>query len=170
MISRRKVLLGAAAAGTLTVGYALWPSERLREADRLVAKSGERFLAYWIKISDDDTVTVVIPHCDMGTGIFTALLQMAAEELGADWGKTRAETAPPDPLFANGALVEGFALSHEGMRRDSLPAFLQGSVLAAGNRLAQFMDIQVTGGSSAVSNTGVYGVAACAQDRGARLG
>jgi isoquinoline 1-oxidoreductase beta subunit len=168
VITRRKVLLGATAAtGTLIVGYALWPSGRLRQADRLAAKSGERFLAYWIKISDDDTVTVVIPHCDMGTGIFTALLQMAAEELGADWGKTRAETAPPDPLFANGALVEGFALSHEGMRRDSLPAFLQGSVLAAGNRLAQFMDIQVTGGSSAVSNTGVYGVriaAAAARD------
>jgi len=167
VISRRKVLLGAAAAGTLMVGYALWPSGRLRRADRLAAKTGERFLAYWIKISDDDTVTVVIPHCDMGTGIFTALLQMAAEELGADWGKTRAEPAPPDPLFANGALVEGFALSHEGMRRDSLPAFLQGSVLAAGNRLAQFMDIQVTGGSSAVSNTGVYGVriaAAAARD------
>ena len=159
MISRRKVLLGAAAAtGTLIVGYALWPSGRLREADRLAGKSGERFLAYWIKISDDDTVTVIIPHCDMGTGIFTALLQMAAEELGADWSKTRAETAPPDPLFANGALVEGFALSHEGMSRDSVPAFLQGSVLAAGNRLARFMDIQVTGGSSAVSNTGVYGV------------
>src|ERR1700683_2002659 len=104
------------------------------------------------------TVTVVIPHCDMGTGIFTALLQMAAEELGADWDKTRAETAPPDPLFANGALVEGFALSQAGMNRASIPAFLQGSLFAAGNRLAQFMDIQVTGGSSAVRITGVYGV------------
>ncbi len=159
MISRRKILLGgAAAAGTLIVGYALWPSGRLREADRLAAKTGERFLAYWIKIADDDIVTVVIPHCDMGTGIFTALLQMAAEELGADWDKTRAETAPPDPLFANGALVEGFALGQAGMSRDSFPAFLQGSVLAAGNRLARFMDIQVTGGSSAVRITGVYGV------------
>ena len=159
MISRRKVLLGgAAAAGTLIVGYALWPSDRLGRADRLAAKSGERFLAYWIKISDDDIVTLVIPHCDMGTGIFTALLQIAAEELGADWDKTRAEAAPPDPLFANGALVEGFALGQAGMTRDSFPAFLQGSVLAAGNRLAQFMDIQVTGGSSAVRFTGVYGV------------
>ena len=159
MISRRKILLGgAAAAGTLIVGYALWPSGRLREADRLAAKSGERFLAYWIKIADDDIVTVVIPHCDMGTGIFTALLQMAAEELGADWDKTRAETAPPDPLFANGALVEGFALGQAGMTRDSFPVFLQGSLFAAGNRLAQFMDIQVTGGSSAVRITGVYGV------------
>jgi isoquinoline 1-oxidoreductase subunit beta len=159
VISRRKVLLGgAAAAGTLIVGYALWPSGRIGRADRLAAKSGERFLAYWIKIADDDIVTVVIPHCDMGTGIFTALLQMAAEELGADWNKTRAETAPPDPLFANGALVEGFALSQTGMTRDSIPTFLQGSVFAAGNRLAQFMDIQVTGGSSAVRITGVYGV------------
>ena len=159
MISRRKVLLGgAAAAGTLIVGYALWPSGRLREADRLAAKTGERFLAYWIKIADDDIVTVVIPHCDMGTGIFTALLQMAAEELGADWGKTRAETAPPDPLFANGALVEGFALDHVRMGRDSVPVYLQGSVFAAGNRLARFADIQVTGGSSAVRFTGVYGV------------
>ena len=159
MISRRRVLLGgAAAAGTLIVGYALWPSGRIRRADRLAAKTGERFLAYWIKIADDDIVTVVIPHCDMGTGIFTALLQMAAEELGADWDKTRAETAPPDPLFANGALVEGFALGQAGMTRDSVPAFLQGSVFAAGNRLAQFMNIQVTGGSSAVRTTGVYGV------------
>jgi len=159
VISRRKVLLGgAAAAGTLIVGYALWPSGRIGRADRLAAKSGERFLAYWIKIADDDIVTVVIPHCDMGTGIFTALLQMAAEELGADWNKTRAETAPPDPLFANGALVEGFALSQTGMTRDSIPTFLQGSVFAAGNRLAQFMNIQVTGGSSAVRITGVYGV------------
>lgn len=142
----------------MIVGYGLWPSSRRARGDLLAAKPGERFVAYWIKVADDDTVTVVIPHCDMGTGIFTALLQMAAEELDADWAKIRAEAAPPDPLFANGALVEGFALSHEGWNRDSIPAFLQGSALAAGNRLARFADIQITGGSSAVSNTGVYGV------------
>ena len=159
MITRRKVLLGgAAAAGTLIVGYAVWPSRRRARADELAAKSDERFVAYWIKVADDDTVTVVIPHCDMGTGIFTALSQMAAEELDADWKHIRAEAAPPHPLFANGALVEGFALSHEGLTRDSVPAFLQGSVSGAGDTLARFMAIQVTGGSSAVSFTGVYGV------------
>lgn len=159
MISRRRILIGgAAAAGTLIVGYSLWPSGRRAHANRLAAKSGERFIAYWIKIADDDTVTVVIPHCDMGTGTFTALSQMAAEELDADWSNMRTEMAPPDPLFANGALVEGFALSHVDLTRDSVPAFLQGTVLAAGNRLAKFADIQVSGGSSAVSYTGVYGV------------
>jgi isoquinoline 1-oxidoreductase beta subunit len=140
------------------VGYAVWPSRRRERADELAAKSDERFVAYWIKVADDDTVTVVIPHCDMGTGIFTALSQMAAEELDADWKHIRAEAAPPHPLFGNGALIEGFALSHEGLTRDSVPAFLQGSVLGAGDTLARFMTIQVTGGSSAVSFTGVYGV------------
>jgi isoquinoline 1-oxidoreductase subunit beta len=159
LISRRKILIGgAAAAGTLIVGYGLWPSGRRAQADRLAAKPGERFVAYWIKVADDDTVTVVIPHCDMGTGTFTALSQMAAEELDADWSNMRTETAPPDPLFANGALVEGFALSHGGLSRESVPAFLQGSVLAAGNRLARLADIQVSGGSSAVSYTGVFGI------------
>ena len=158
MISRRKILIGGAAAAGLIVGYSLWPDGRRARADRLAAKSGERFIAYWIKVADDDTVTVVIPHCDMGTGTFTALSQMAAEELDADWSNMRTETAPPDPLFANGALVEGFALSHAGLSRESVPAFLQGTVLAAGNRLARFADIQVSGGSSAVSFTGVYGI------------
>jgi len=159
LISRRKILIGgAAAAGTLIVGYSLWPDSRRAHANRLAAKSGERFIAYWIKVADDDTVTVVIPHCDMGTGTFTALSQMAAEELDADWSNMRTETAPPDPLFANGALVEGFALSHIDLTRDSVPAFLQGTVLGAGNRLARFADIQVSGGSSAVSFTGVYGI------------
>lgn len=159
MISRRRILVGgAAAAGALIVGYSLWPSGRRAHADRLAAKSGERFLAYWIKIADDDTVTVVIPHCDMGTGIFTALLQMATEELDADWGNMRAETALPDPLFANGALVEGFLLSSQKLNRNSIPSFLQGTVLGTGDRIAKFMDIQITGGSSAVSNTGVYGI------------
>jgi isoquinoline 1-oxidoreductase beta subunit len=158
LISRRKILIGGAAATGLIVGYSLWPSGRREHANRLAAQPGERFLAYWIKIADDDTVTVLIPHCDMGTGTFTALSQLAAEELDADWSNMRAETAPPDPLFANGALVEGFALAHEGLTRESVPAFLQGTVLAAGNRLARLMDIQVSGGSSAVSYTGVYGI------------
>jgi isoquinoline 1-oxidoreductase beta subunit len=159
LISRRRILVGAAAAaGVLLVGYGLWPSARRARANTLAAGPGERFIAYWIKVADDDTVTVVIPHCDMGTGIFTALSQMAAEELDADWRHMRAEAALPDPLFANGALVEGFVLNSQKLTRASVPAFLQGAALGAGNRLAQFMDIQITGGSSAVSNTGVYGI------------
>ena len=95
--TRRMVLLGGlGTAGALVVGYALWPSHRLERANALAAKPGEQFINNWIKIASDDTVTVVVPHCDMGTGIFTALPQMAAEELDADWSKVRVEAAPSD--------------------------------------------------------------------------
>ena len=126
--TRRMVLLGGlGTAGALVVGYAVWPSHRLERANALAAKPGEQFINNWIKIGADDTVTVVVPHCDMGTGIFTALPQMAAEELDADWSKVKVETAPPDSIFANGPLGEGFILLTRGMTRDSLPAFLRGT-------------------------------------------
>lgn len=157
--TRRMVVLGGlGAAGALVVGYALWPSTRLARADAMAAKSGERFLASWIKIAPDDVVTVVIPHCDMGTGIYTALAQMAAEELDADWSKVRAETAPSDPLFANGALGEGFILSGYDIYPENIPAFLRGTVANSFRTIAEHMDLQVTGGSSAIRATGVYGI------------
>jgi isoquinoline 1-oxidoreductase beta subunit len=157
--TRRNFLIGTATtAGVLIVGYGLWPSRRLQHANALDAKSGERFVANWIKLADDGAITAVIPHCDMGTGVFTALAQMAADELDADWSKVRVETAPADPLFANGPLAEGFGLGMGDMSVESIPGFLRG---AAGNTfrtLAEYMDLQVTGGSSAVRMTGVYGM------------
>ncbi|MGH6878129.1 MAG: molybdopterin cofactor-binding domain-containing protein, partial [Rhizomicrobium sp.] len=159
MTTRRMVVLGGlGAAGALVVGYALWPDTRIARANAMAAKQGEQFLANWIKIGRDDTLTVVIPHCDMGTGIFTALSQMAAEELDADWEKVRAETAPADPLFANGALAEGFILSGRDIYPDNIPAFLRGTVANSFRTIAEYMDLQVTGGSSAIRATGVYGI------------
>jgi len=157
--TRRMILLGGlGTAGALIVGYALWPSRRLEMADALAAKPNERFINNWIKIASDDTVTVVIPHCDMGTGIYTALPQMAAEELDADWSKVRVEAAPPDTIFANGPLGEGFILSSQGITGEQIPAFLRGTVANTFRTVAGYMDLQVTGGSSAIRATGVYGM------------
>lgn len=159
MTTRRKFLIGTATtAGVLIVGYGFWPSHRRERADAMDAKLGERFLASWIKLADDGTITAVIPHCDMGTGIFTVLAQMAADELDADWNKVRAETAPADPLFANGALAEGFLLDSRNMTGDSIPTFLQGAATSTFRKLAEIVKVQVTGGSSAVRMTGVYGM------------
>ena len=158
-MNRRKFLIGGAtAAGALIVGYAFWPTRRLARADQLAAKPGERFVASWIKIANDGTITVVVPHCDMGTGIFTALSQMAADELDADWATVRAETAPADPLFANGPLAEGFAVKKVNIRDDSIPGFLRGAATNSLRILAEYLDVQTTGGSSAVRFTGVYGM------------
>ena len=159
MITRRRLLLGTAGtAGALLVGYALWPDHRLASEDRLAAGPDERFLSTWIKIGRDDTVTVLIPHCDMGTGISTALAQMAAEELDADWSRVRAETAPADSVFANGALVEGFLCEAKNLSLGSIPRFLRGAAADASGVIARRMHVQTTGGSSAVRMTGVYGI------------
>ncbi|HWY14884.1 MAG TPA: molybdopterin cofactor-binding domain-containing protein [Rhizomicrobium sp.] len=159
MTTRRMVILGGlGAASALVVGYALWPSTRIARADAMAARAGERFVSNWIKIGRDDTVTVVIPHCDMGTGIFTSLSQMAAEELDADWNKVRAETAPADSLFANGPLGEGFILGEKDIYPNNIPAFLRGTVANSFRTIAGFMDLQVTGGSSAIRATGVFGI------------
>lgn len=159
--TRRMVLLGGAtAAGALVVGYALWPSDRIARLNALDTADGEQFVTNWIKIANDDTITVVIPHCDMGTGIFTSLPQMVADELDADWSKMRSEQAPPDKLFANGALVEAFALN--GAKP---PAFLQGLTDNTFRFVAANVSVppigyipQITGGSSAVRGTGIYGM------------
>ena len=159
MATRRMIVLGGlGAAGALVVGYALWPSTRIVRSNAMAAKPGERFVSNWIKIANDDTITVVIPHCDMGTGIYTALAQMAAEELDADWSKVRTEAAPSDPLFANGALGEGFILSGHDIYPENIPAFLRGTVANSFRTIATYMNLQVTGGSSAIRATGVYGI------------
>jgi isoquinoline 1-oxidoreductase beta subunit len=158
-MNRRKFLLGGVTtAGALIVGYALWPDRRLANANLLDAQPGERFLASWIKLADDGTITAVIPHCDMGTGIFTSLSQMAADELDADWSHVRAEAAPADPLFANGPFAEGFLLDTQNMRLDSIPTFLRGPAANSVRVIAEYMDMQTTGGSAAVRFTGVYGM------------
>src|SRR5215467_16141366 len=124
MGTTRRVVLGVGVgAGALIVGYALWPSNRLERDDAVDAKNGEHFLGNWIKVASDGTATVVIPHCDMGTGIFTGLKQMAAEELDLDFDKVIAEQAPPDTLFSNGVLVEAFLLGGMGA---GIPSFLRG--------------------------------------------
>jgi isoquinoline 1-oxidoreductase subunit beta len=158
MPTRRRVLLGVAGAGgALVVGYALWPNGRIGRIDKLDAKPGERFLTNWIKIANDDTITVVVPHCEMGTGIFTSLPQMAADELDADWTKVRVEQAPSDIDFTNGAMVQGFALNGA-----VVPPFLRGMAANAFRFMAANIDLpgagyvpQITGGSAAVRFTGM---------------
>lgn len=159
MMTRRKFLIsGVTATGGLIVGYGLWPSGRMARMNTLAAKPGERFVANWIKIAEDNTVTIVIPHCNMGTGTLTSLAQMAADEMDADWSKVRAETAPADPLFANYAMAEGYVLDDRNMGPDSIPDFLRGAAASTFRLIAEYMDLQTTGGSTAVRLTGAYGM------------
>lgn len=50
----------------------------------------------FVRISPDNTITVVIKHLEMGQGTFTGLATLVAEEMDADWTQIRSESAPAD--------------------------------------------------------------------------
>ena len=153
-MKRRNFLIGTAvAAGGLAIGYRVWTNSFEAQAAALVTGDGGSLLGGWVKIAPDDTVTVYVPHIDMGQGTHTALAMMLAEELDADWSRVRTERAPSDKAFANRFLAEGWIL--QGWR---LPAFLDGAVDTAFGEAARFANLQITGGSTAVRFTGQVGL------------
>jgi isoquinoline 1-oxidoreductase subunit beta len=153
-MNRRLFLIGsAAAAGGLVLGYRAWTNSFAAQAAHLVARGGESLIGGWVKIGADDAVTVYIPHIDMGQGTHTALAMMLAEELDADWSRVRPERAPAEKAFANRFLAEGWILQGWGV-----PGFLDGAVDTVFEEAARFIDLQVTGGSTAVRFTGQVGM------------
>ncbi len=149
-VKRRIFLVGSA----LVVGggiFGVWwtnSSSRAR-ARSLTQGQGEHAFMTWMKIAEDDTVTVYSPHIDFGQGSHTALGQMLADELDAAWDKVTIEQAPADLAFANTPLGRGFLAEMSGYPGiiDALPDALLGIV-------ARSMPLQITGGSSAVRFTG----------------
>jgi isoquinoline 1-oxidoreductase beta subunit len=153
-ISRRAFIVGGTlAGGGLLIGYVLSPFSNLRRARSLGAAGDEILLATWVKIAPDDTVTVIVPHSEMGQGVHTSLPMMLAEELDADWGHVRVEQAPADPAFANGALARGYLLGDW-----DIPSALSGTADFAMRKAAEFLNAQITGGSLSVRATGVAGM------------
>jgi isoquinoline 1-oxidoreductase subunit beta len=108
-------------------------------------------LTTWITISPDNTVTILIPHCEMGQGTQTALAMMTAEELDADWALVRVQEAPALDAYANGYIVRA-AGGHY------VPAVLGRGVDYGAYKVAEWFGFQVTGGSTAVRGTGEYGM------------
>jgi hypothetical protein len=83
------IVTGLAAAGGLAVGYALTPFSTLDRAKGLIGKEGATPLSAWVRIGTDNSVTVIVPHSEMGQGTHTAMPMMLAEELEADWSLVR---------------------------------------------------------------------------------
>ena len=155
-ITRRLMIFGGAAVagGGLLVGYATLPWQTLDRARQIGGKPGETMLAAWVRIAKDNTVTVIVPHSEMGQGVHTSLPMMLAEELDADWSLVRMEQAPADMAFANQGLARGFMMDMTG----SAPAFLSGPLDFMSRKTAEGMNLQTTGGSTSVRWTGVEGM------------
>ena len=155
-VKRRAFLIGGVAligGGLFAVSW----SERAatRRAAKLVAKDKGGVFQTWIRIADDDTVTIFSPHVDFGQGSVTALAQMAADELDADWSRVVIESAPVNAAFANAPLAKAFAGE---LLPFSVPPFLSGIVGSSFAMIARNIPLQVTGGSSSVRATGQMGM------------
>jgi isoquinoline 1-oxidoreductase beta subunit len=150
-ITRRAFLVkGTLAGGGLLLGVSFRPS---RAAARALAAGEGALVTTWVRVAPDDTVTVIVPHSEMGQGVHTALPMMLAEELDADWSRVRMEQAPADPAFANGPLVRAY------LRGDhSIPHVLSGAADFASRKIAEYKHLQITGGSTSVRLTGVEGM------------
>ncbi len=152
-LQRRYFLIGGAA--TLGAGvFSVWWGEKsaLARAKQMTTGPGQSSFAGWLKIANDDTITVYSPHIDFGQGSHTALAQMLADELDADWGKVHVEQAPADYAFANTALAKMFVPAIAGqpaMKHLPDPVF---------SLIARNLPLQVTGGSSAIRGTGQFGM------------
>src|SRR5688500_10389961 len=103
-ISRRTLLVGGGAGAGLILAWALWP--RTVEPN-LRAGEGEHVFNAFLKIGHDGRVIVAVPQAELGQGSWTALPQILADELGADWRTVGVEPAPLGPSYANAMLAEG---------------------------------------------------------------
>ena len=90
-LSRRQFLKGT---GALIVSFNLFPSASDLFAQSTAAPGGEpdpTQLDSWIAVASDGTVTVFTSKVELGTGIETALAQIAAEELDVSWRKIKVD-------------------------------------------------------------------------------
>ncbi len=146
-----------AAGGVLGGGLAIGIGEFVLAPNRLrlapPAEANRVRLTTWITLAPDNTVTVVVPHCEMGQGSQTGLAMMLAEELEAEWATVRVEEAAASDEFAAGYMVRGFGLG----AGDPPPAMLRG-LNHLTYKVADWMDLQVTGGSASIRFTGEFGM------------
>ena len=122
------------------LAWALWPR---RYPPNLHAGPGEHVLNAFLKIAEDGRITVAVGQAEMGQGVYTALPQILADELGADWRTIGVEPAPIHPLFANRLLAEEAA-------DEALPHFLRGVGGWAARRIATASELIITAGSTSI--------------------
>ena len=108
-IKRRAFLIGGAAVvggGIFAIKWA--DSSAASKAIGQIAGKGNGASSAWLRIAEDDAITIYSPHADVGQGSNTGLGQMLAEELDADGAKVRVVAAPAELGFANTGLGRGF--------------------------------------------------------------
>jgi isoquinoline 1-oxidoreductase beta subunit len=153
-VKRRTLLLsGLGGAGALIVGWGvLPPRSRLGGPDLLPRVDGEIGLNGWIKIAADGQVLLAMNRSEMGQGVHTALAMLAAEELDVPLSKVRLVQAGHDALYGNVASFLDMLPFHPNERQAGAETNTVKAAQWVVSKLARELGINVTGGSSSVSD------------------
>ena len=150
---RAFVTAGVVAGGGLFVGVAVRTGHRTPELASLVADDDEILVNAWVKLDQDNVATVIVPHSEMGQGAQTALAQMLADEMDADWDLVQVQEAPATSEYANYALARGAVLGNADIPKILVPT-IDGLML----QVTKALGLQITGGSLSIRTTGHYGM------------
>ena len=131
LVTRREFLRTAGTAGaglivSVKLGGLAW-AQRSGAASVIQSEDAQGTIdaTGFVKVSSDNTVTVMVKHLEMGQGPYTGLTTLVAEELDAHWSQMRAQGAPANTeLYKNLAFgIQGtggstaIANSYEQMRK-----------------------------------------------------
>ncbi|MDE2561942.1 MAG: xanthine dehydrogenase family protein molybdopterin-binding subunit [Sphingomonadales bacterium] len=144
-LTRRNVLIGAAAGGGLLAAFALLPRRYANPFDQ--GGKGEVGYNAWIRVSSGGVVTIALPVCEMGQGISTLLPQIAATEMGADWSLVSVEPAPQSPAYADPVLAAHWA----GLWMPAFPGLADAPGDLAAERYADRKPLLVTADGTALA-------------------
>jgi isoquinoline 1-oxidoreductase beta subunit len=147
------IAAGLVGGGVLAVGVGIREGHRAPKLAAMMTKEGETLVNVWVKLAPDNTITAIVPHSEMGQGVFTSMAQMLADEMDADWQTVRFEQAPAHEAYANYPLGREFVLGDT-----KVPGLVQDTLNGGFLRIAQSMGLQITGGSTAVRFTGMGGM------------
>jgi isoquinoline 1-oxidoreductase subunit beta len=144
-ITRRKLLIGGGVGVGLLIAWELWPRQY---RDNMPIGRREHGFGSWLKIAENGTVTVAIPQSEMGQGVYTALAQIVAGELGADWRTVSVQPALASPEFANPLFVREWRAA---MLPESFGGEVGGGMAdALGDEWAERNAFMITAGSTSV--------------------
>ncbi len=93
-ISRRKFLKKAGGVTFLISAGALVPTLYSRGSDNINA---ENKISAWVRIDENEQITILNPAAEMGQGSMTALAVIIAEELDVDWTRVHIQDSPIEP-------------------------------------------------------------------------
>ena len=148
-IARRTFLVAAGVVGGGLLVGAGAIAVRLRSIDgyKLPASEGEASFGAWLKFGKDGMVEVVVPHQEMGQGIYALAVLLAAEGLRLPPEAIRAQPAPIHARYANPVmLLDGLPIDGANVGQ------LQRVTLWTFDKILRALGIQGTGGSTSTRN------------------